>query len=263
MAAHYRPPEKEGPLDFKITGSSQEQEEHMPTRTSAIYSENKDAVHQANWQAVKVLNTDKYNYEGKMSMCAHECCNCVAGTGEKICYVKVGNAVKFTPTAFLAGKVFWLKGDNYGAKWESDSTCTLQPMKLSETGASVINMPSLLQGQAFSEPIPPLHGTHRLHHRSNSQPAASRGFSYPAPLPSDCSCCLRGQVGMGTTTTGWKRHAHSATMYTRYRSPEYALMYSDLEYSSTSAASCVWSSNDLGYRKLRYSFNSIFAFRSF
>lgn len=256
LAAHYRPPmnpEREDPLHFKITGSFQEQEaEHMLTGTSAMFynklmRENKEPVHQQG-----LVNTDKDHSEEKVGVCAHECCNCknpVAVTGEKI---KVReNAGKFTPAAFLAGKGFLLKGDNHSANWDSASTCRLQPMKLSETGASVINMPSLLQGQAFSDPIPPLHhgSAHRLR---NSQPAASIEFSYPAPPPSDCSsCCLQGQFGMGTAGTGWKRRAHSATMYTRYRSPEYALMYSDLESSSTSTASGVWASNDIGCRKFR------------
>ena len=120
-----------------------------------------------------------------------------------------------------------LKGDNEGVKW-IPCTISLQPMRESEMRASVINMPSLTQGQAFSNG-PQQHNSNTCEHR---------GISQQALMPSS------GTLADKAPSVVWKRNAHSATMYTRYRCPEFALMYTDdLESSNMDVATSIWSIN--------------------
>lgn len=161
---------------------------------------------------------------------------------ERTCYDEKMDS-EFTPTTAMGD--FLLKGDNQSANWGQNGTCA--PMKLSEVGASIINMPSLKQGQAFSD-ISPLQGSgYKHHHRSSAQQA-----SWQSPGSGQASLGPGQRLG-----SGWRRNAHSATMYTRYRSPEFALMYSDLESAGAAAASCVWASNTDGrLRKIKCVFCS-------
>ena len=248
LAAHYRSPGGiEEPPDFSATSCLQDQGEHRATTAKISANESRtrgcnNVVHQAldtKQQSDGVVNAGEVHSGITMGICGYKRCD---GQQKGYC----GNAVKFTPLNFLAGNK---KGDNRGANRRgSGSTCTVQPMRLSEPAASVVNMPSLLQGQDFSDPIfPPLHtGGRRQHRRSNSQPATLRlglPLTYWGQVPGECSCCLRGRgvSASSSVTTGWRRGVHSATMYTRYRSPEYALMYGDLESMTTaSTGSSEW-----------------------
>lgn len=220
LAAHCRAPDKQDmplALDVKVSSCLEDVGKHKPAKATGFCGRinaigiRSDAAHQD-------LSVGR-NYA-------------VFGRNCTVSAKRGRPSSKFTPN--------WEnKGDNNSANWRQDwnlDVPSLQPMKITEQGASVINMPSLIQGQAFSD-VPPL----QLSVRSISQPAA---YS-PTPPPSDCGS-LRGQ-GAGT---GWKRGAHSATMYTRYRSPEFALMYIDLEpSSSTDTTSCVQASKNSESRK--------------
>lgn len=248
LAAHYRPSEEGTSQDFKVT-SCFDEGACKTARKSGHYNRrrgNKDVlehVHAPDWKpglfdAADVLGIGaEHNSDSAMEETAtvdH------TGTAE----VNDGKiSSKFTPKGSEEkGANF---GANFGANWSQGCTCStsLQPMKVAEQGASIINMPSLLQGQAFSDIPPEGVKVHKLHHRSISQPA-SRGFSYPA---APTSSCWQGQERpRETETTGWRRGAHSATMYTRYRSPEFALMYGDME---STTASCVWVLNNSECRK--------------
>lgn len=254
LAAHYRSPGGEASAKCCL----QDQEEHRA----------KSRLRKSNTAVQQVLDTEQLNNgavnaeEGhslaRMGMCGYKhssdpMCGYKHSSDpperlQKKCCNKVKNARKVTPVNFLDGSE---ECDNQGAnQMGSGSTCAmlpLQPMKLSEPGASVVNMPSLLQGQDFSDPPS---GTGKLYHRrSNSQPA-NLGFTCSptwGQLPGECSCHLRGQVkNDSTTATGWRRGTHSATMYTKYRSPEYALMYGELEPMATTSAvsgSSEWPAN--------------------
>lgn len=240
LAAHYRAPDKQDmSLDVKVTSCFEDLGKHKPAKATAFSdrvksAEGNDAVHQEDSEGVFYW---KRPFNGALRDCGAFSRNYWTASVRVSNDEKFGS--KFTPTCKK-------KGDNHGADRRPDganwspNVVSLQPMKLSELGASIINMPSLVQGQAFSEVVPPLQcSAHRQHHRSTAA-------GYPAPPPSDWGY-LAGQGGRGRT--GWKRGAHSATMYTRYRSPEFALMYLELEPSSTSCV-CV-ASNNSDSRKFR------------
>lgn len=161
------------------------------------------------------------------------------------------NPNEFTPTK---ESVYMAVGDNQCSnKLSTGAWCeipALQPMKQWEVAASVINMPSRsqIQGQSFSvspRPQPPPMQHHKQHPGSISQPAISP-CSY-----SQCSTIPDSDQRPATSGRGWRRDTRSATMYTRYRSPElFSLMYSDQE-SSTTAVGNQPQTSDSRYRSIR------------
>jgi hypothetical protein len=229
----------------EIGGFQEQKETQVISRVKIV--ENKTGLDRK--QQVDDTNTRK---DVGMGVCGYKHCNCVVNEEKKSGASKAEIiALKITPLSFLAENGYLLKGGNEVANWEQGNTWSLQPMRLSEPGASIINMPSLLQGQTLAG---------KRQQSTSSQPVCHPSLTSPAvpPLPGDCcSCCFHGQARPRSTSMGteWRRGAHSTTMYTRYRSPEYALMHADLNSTSsstTNSESSIWAtSNYRNFQKMR------------
>ena len=107
---------------------------------------------------------------------------------------------KFTPYCLWEG--IPLAGANRGTNRFKWSHNVLQPMQLWASVVSVVNMPSLTQGQTFNTSSPEEKHTKRP--RSSHLPSCS---VHP---PTDWE-------GQRLAPKGWRRDVSSATMYERYR----------------------------------------------
>lgn len=151
---------------------------------------------------------EKYCDSGEFkSLCSTT--NCVAATGEKI-HSKLSDIWEWDKS---------LKGDNQASNGSKMCQVPLQPMRLWET-ISVVNMPSLAQGQAFCEsPAAKVNP----HNRSCWRPASSH-------FPDRVSYY---QDQREQNVRGWRREARSATMYERYRGSALSITCTNSGFKST------------------------------
>ena len=247
LTAHYRPENENGPLDFKITslclqeGCRGRANSEVSLEQFSLGNEGHGLSQRHVHGAGNHSNGEEIERNLKYAKKDYHCdaVNCNPGKMSQ----------KFTPANYHGTSGQLLISDNEGANGSPDSLwASLQPMKLStETGASIINMPSPMQGQAFSNissPLPDSGHSFKLHHRNTAQPVV-QGISL-AP-----SCYDSSQRHSGTGgRRGWRRNAHSATMYTRYKCPEFALMYSDLE-ASTASTLCLGASDSFDHKGIK------------
>ena len=88
---------------------------------------------------------------------------------------------------------------------------------------SIINMPSQVQGQKFGK---------QSGHRDHSRSIVRRKVTSYRPATAPSSVCQEWKAD------GWKREVRSATIYTRYKTPElFSLIYSDLKSNLSSSLS--------------------------
>ena len=115
-----------------------------------------------------------------------------------------------------------IKGDNQGSNWhkgDMDTSPVLKPKAL-DAVISIIDMPSQAQGQVFRN-----QSSCTQHNRNSTRPVSSHR---PVTAYSE---------RQEQKVTGWKRDVRSATMYTRYRTPElFSLIYSNLKSETTSSS---------------------------
>ena len=139
-----------------------------------------------------------------------------------------GKTVKeFTPTRTCTSAK---RSDNQGSNCHKGDAKSLDTI-------SVINMPSQSQGQVCSPP-PCKHHIRDI----TTRPLSSH---LPATARSECQ----------QQVTGWKRDVRSATIYTRYRTPElFSLIYSDLKSETVSSLDILSVHDEPGkkYTGLRY-----------
>ncbi len=136
-----------------------------------------------------------------------------------------------------------IKGDNQGSNYhKKDPTGVSPTLKLTkplEGVVNIVNMPSQAQGQIFSKRSPC-----RQH---------SRIVTRPLPNPRPATACSERQ--QQKAATGWKRDVRSATIYTRYKTPElFSLIYSDLKSETVSSLdiSSIHSDPEKRYAGYRY-----------